>query len=93
MKWMKSFWSTPSICKVELIEEENIHQRVKRLERNCCILGICNILLVISGIRLVFSLRNVYEILTSLTDALIISMKALEQLYKMIELLYPTVFI
>ncbi len=79
--------------KVELIEEENIHQRVKRLERNCRILGICNILLVISGIRLVFSLRNVYEILTSLTDALIISMKAVEQLYKMIELLHPTVFI
>ncbi len=65
-------------------EEENIQLRFKSLERSCRILGICNILLVVGGIRLVFCLQNIYEILTTIMDALIIVMKAVEQIYKVI---------
>lgn len=39
-------------------EEENIQLRFKSLERSCRILGICNILLVVGGIRLVFLLAK-----------------------------------
>lgn len=73
--------------------EENIQLRIKSLERSCHILGICNILLAVSGIRFVFYLQNIYGILLTLTDALIIVMKAVEKIYKAVELLHPAAFI